>query len=90
MSETEARTMDGKHLKYVLLVVVAVFALLVTTGPSFGTALLIALVLSCPLMMVVMLLGGGRAPSRVVSRARPPATTKTTARRPIMPPGAGR
>ncbi len=51
--------MDTKHLKYMLLVDVAVVALLLATGTSVGTALLIALVLSCPLMMVVMLLAGG-------------------------------
>jgi hypothetical protein len=59
MIETETRTMDIKHLRYMLLVDVAVFALLVATGTSVGNALLIALVLSCPLMMVVMLLAGG-------------------------------
>ena len=53
--------MDTKHLKYMLLVDIAVFALLMATGTSVGTALLIALLLSCPLMMIVMLLTGGHS-----------------------------
>jgi hypothetical protein len=65
MIEAETRTMDAKHLKYMLLVDVALFALLVATGISVGNALLIALVLSCPLMMLVMLLAGGHGAEQI-------------------------
>ena len=50
--------MNVKHVKLMLLAGVALFGLLLITGASVGSALLLAMVLACPLMMLFMMGGG--------------------------------
>ncbi len=53
--------MNGNHLKYMLLAGAGLFAVLLATGTPVGNALLVAIALACPLMMVVMMMGGGHS-----------------------------
>ena len=46
------------HLKGMALLVAGVFVVLLLLGRAPGEALLLAAVLSCPLMMVLMMVGG--------------------------------
>jgi hypothetical protein len=67
------KTMNGNHLKYMLLAGAGLFTVLLLTGSSVGDAVLLAIVLACPLMMLFMMSGnhsghgsghGGTADSR--------------------------
>lgn len=56
----EMEEMNGKnHLTYMVLGGAALFGVLVVTGAPLQSALLLALVLACPLMMVSMMGGHG-------------------------------
>lgn len=56
------------HLKHMVLGGAAIFGVLLVAGVPAGTAVTLALVLACPLMMVTMMAGGhhhtGRAPDQ--------------------------
>ena len=47
--------MNGKHLKYMLLVGGGLFVVLLVAGVPVSTALFYAVLLACPLMMVAMM-----------------------------------
>lgn len=51
--------MEGKHLKYTLLGAAGLLAVLVLAGVPLESAVVAALALSCPLMMLVMVGGHG-------------------------------
>ena len=46
--------MNGNHMKYMLLGGAGVFGVLLLTGVPLSTALLFAVVLACPVMMLTM------------------------------------
>lgn len=47
--------MNGNHLKYMLLVGAGAFGVLLLVGVPLTSALLLAVVLACPLMMFTMM-----------------------------------
>lgn len=49
----------GSHLKHMLYGAAAMFLVLLAVGVPVGTALAYGLLLTCPLMMVGMMLSGG-------------------------------
>lgn len=51
--------MNGSHCKYMLLGGAALFGVLLAVGVPLQSALLFAVVLACPLMMVFMMGGHG-------------------------------
>jgi type III secretory pathway component EscV len=54
--------MNGmSHMKYMLLGGAAVFAIALLAGVPAQTALTLAFVVACPLMMVLMMAGGGHS-----------------------------
>ena len=53
------RRMNDNHLKYMLLGGAGIFGLLLAFGVPLQSALLFALVMACPLMMVFMMGGHG-------------------------------
>lgn len=50
--------MNGNHLKYLLLGGAGIFGALLVVGAPLSSALLAAVLLACPLMMVFMMGGG--------------------------------
>lgn len=63
--------MGGKHLKYTLLGAAALLAVLVLAGVPLESAVVTALALSCPLMMLFMMGGhGGHARPHVHGEPR--------------------
>ena len=56
--------MNGNHLKYMLLGGAGVFGILLLAGVPLTSALLFAVVLACPLMMLTMGGHGGAGQNR--------------------------
>jgi len=56
--------MNRNHLKYMFLGGIGVFAVTLAFGLPLQSALLVAFVLACPLMMMLMMSGGEHSASR--------------------------
>lgn len=49
------------HLKWMAITALAIFFILILMGKPAGEALPLGIALACPLMMVMMMFGGGHA-----------------------------